>query len=368
MEKVLVTGASGFVGTHMVAALAARGYEVVATSRRRPAYLDRPPFAAVRFVPADLADEAALARALEGVTAVFHIGALFDFFAPYEDLYRVNVEGTDRLARLARRAGVQRFVNFSSGAIYGIGYGNKLVTELDTPVPSDRYSRSKWTAEQTLFTHHNQDGLLIVNLRLGAIYGPGSAYGDAKALFLLKKGLLFVRPGLTNVLSSHIHVKDAVNAAIHLANTPGVFRADAKTAADVAINVCDPAPTYNAELLRMADKHLPATWRLFGIALPRMRYLGVPMPAFVLKVFAWLAELFAKATGTKPLFEVESIDFISCGHGLANERLAATGFAFAFPSILEALPGTIAWYERTGWQVFKDGDVSTALEVQTVTM
>jgi UDP-glucose 4-epimerase len=364
MEKVLVTGASGFVGTHMVAALAARGYDVTATSRRRPAYLDRPAFRNVRFVAADLHDEAALARALEGVTTVFHIGALFNFFASLDELMRVNAGGTDTLARLARQAGVKRFVNFSSGAIYGTAYGNQLVTELDEPKPGDRYAKSKWAAEQKLFEHHGKDGMLAVSLRLGAIYGPGSAYGDAKALYLLKKGLLFTRPGLTNVRSSHIHVTDAVNAAIHIAAQPGAFREDAKLVSDIAMNVCDDAPTYNADLLRKADAHLPKTWPVpgLGLRLPRMRYLGVPVPGAVLKLFAWLAELLARATGTRPIFEIESIDYITCGHGLANERLRATGYVFLYPSILEALPATIAWYERTGWRVFQDGDTAAALE------
>lgn len=364
MEKVLVTGASGFVGTQLVAALAARGFQVVATSRRKPGYLNRPAFAGVEFVAADLHDEAKLARALAGVTTVYHVGALFDFHASYDQLYQVNVLGTDKLAKLARAAGVKRFVNFGSGAIYGTGYENKLVTELDPPNPADRYAKTKWEAEQKLFEHHNKDGMLAVSLRLGAIYGPGSRYGDAKALYLLKKGLLFTRPGMTNVLSSHVHVADAAAAAIYLAGLPGTFREDAKHVSDIAVNVCDNAPTFNADLLKMADRVLPKTWKVpgLGIRLPRMRYLGIPVPGAVLKAFAWLAETFARATGTRPLFEVESIDYITCGHGLANDRLRATGYQFQFPSILEALPGIIAWYEKTGWRVFKDGDTTDALE------
>lgn len=364
MERVLVTGASGFVGTHLVAALAARGYDVVATSRRKPSYLDDAAFAGVRFVAADLHDEQALSRALEGVATVYHVGALFDFHASYDELRRVNVAGTDRLAGLARRAGVKRFVNFSSGAIYGTGYDNKLVSELDPPHPTDSYARTKWEAEQALFAHHNRDGMLVVSLRLGAIYGPGSRYGDAKALYLLKKGLLFTRPGLKNVLSSHVHVRDAVGAALHLAALPETFRDDARDLSDVAVNIADDAPTYNGDLLKLADRVLPATWRLpvLGLRLPRMRYLGIPVPAGVLKAFAWAAEAFARATGTRPLFEVDSIDYITCGHGLANDRLKAAGYRFEYPAILEALPGIVAWYEKTAWRVFKDGDTAAALD------
>lgn len=369
MEKVLVTGASGFVGTHLVAALVARGFDVHATSRRRPTYLDRPEFKSVRFFAADLHQEAELASALQGVTTVFHVGALFDFFASYAELHQVNVDGTDKLCSLARKAGVRRFINFGSGAIYGTGYGNKLVTETDEPMPTDRYAKSKWEAEKKMFAHHGQDGMLTTSLRLGAIYGPGSKYGDAKALYLLKKGLLFTRPGLTTVLSSHIHVRDAVRFAILVAGNPALFRSDAKAVSDVAINVCDNTPTSNGDLLSAADKLLPATWPVpgLGIRLPRMRYLGIPVPGFVLKLFAWLAEFVARVTRTRPLFEVESIDYITCGHALANERMRAAGYELAYPAILGALGEIIAWYEKTGWSVFRDGaDSMFAVEVEAL--
>jgi nucleoside-diphosphate-sugar epimerase len=364
MEKVLVTGASGFVGTHLVAGLVARGFEVVATSRCKPAYLASPAFGAVRFYAADLHDETALREALQGVTTVYHTAARFDFFADYESLAHVNVDGTERLCRLARAAGVKRFVNFGSGAIYGTGYGNKLVSEKDEPKPTDRYAKSKWEAEKKVFAHHGKDGMLAVSLRLGAIYGPGSSYGDATALYLLKKGLLFVKPGFGHAVSSHIHVKDAVEAAIHLAITEAAFRADAKEVADIAINVADNEPAPNAELLKAADKMLPATWRVpgLGLPLPRMRYLGVPVPAALLKGFAWLAETVARLTKTKPLFEVESIDYITCGHALDNSRLRGLGYTLLYPSILGSLGEIIGWYEKTGWRVFKDGDTSQAIE------
>ncbi len=369
VEKVLVTGSSGFVGTHLVAALVARGYAVHATSRRRPKYLDRPEFKSVRFFPADLHDGAVLADALQGVTTVFHVAALFDFFATYEQLHRANVDGTDTLCRLSRAAGVKRFVNFGSGAVYGKSYGNKLVSESDEPRPTDRYARSKWEAEKKMFEHHGKDGMLTVSLRLGGIYGPGSKYGDAKALYLIKKGLLFTRPGLTRAVSSHIHVLDAVRFAILVATMPTLFRADAQTVSDVAINVSDNSPTANGDLLRAADRVLPATWPVgeTGIRLPRMRYLGIPVPGVVLKLFAWLAEFVARLTGTKPLFEVESIDYITCGHGLANARMRASGYQFAYPAILDALPEIIAGYEKTGWAVFRDGDDgSFTVELETL--
>ena len=76
-KPVVVTGASGFLGSYLVAELASRGESVVATSRHRPGFLDS--FPDVRFVSADIRDEKALRPALEGASRVYHCAALFDF-------------------------------------------------------------------------------------------------------------------------------------------------------------------------------------------------------------------------------------------------------------------------------------------------
>lgn len=345
--RVLVTGASGFVGSHWVDHLVEEGCEVVATSRRRPGYLAREKFRGVRWIEADVTRPDTLPPLLEGVECVYHAAALFDFFARERDLMRVNADGTENLCRAARRAGVRRFVNVSSGAIYGKLYENRLCREADPPRPSDKYAQSKWEQEQRVFAHQGKDGFLAVSLRPGAIYGPGSRYGDAKALYLLKRGILFGRPGLKEVLSSHVHVRDVVRAARFLADRPETWVQNPMDPSDLAYNVCDQTPTFNGELLSRASELLPDKG-LLG-------YWNVRIPAWVLKVSAWFVEAGARLIRVRPLFEVDSIDYITCGHGLTNERLTATGFRFLYPDLLAGLGETIAWYERTGWAVFRRG-------------
>ena len=142
--------------------------------------------------------------------------ALFDFWASARDLMAVNAEGTRNLVRALVEVGVPELVNISSASVYWKRYRNKLCSEGDVPAPADKYARSKWAQELAVAQRPSPAKLRVVSLRPGAIYGPGSHYGDAIALYLLKKGLLFCVPGLTKIISSHVQVKDVCHAAIHL--------------------------------------------------------------------------------------------------------------------------------------------------------
>ncbi|MBI2061930.1 MAG: NAD-dependent epimerase/dehydratase family protein [Nitrospirae bacterium] len=341
----LVTGASGFVGSHLVDVLVDEGCSVTTTSRHRPRYLDRPKYAGVRYVPGDLREPSSLRPAVEGQELVFHSAALFDFFARQDELYATNAVGTRNLLAACRDAGASRFVNISSGAIYGTSYENNLVKETDRPYPSDKYAASKWAAEQEVFEANATGKLQAVSLRPGAIYGPGSRYGDAKALYLMKRGFLFGKPGLKEVISSHIHVRDMARAALYLSRREDIWNPKATEPHQMAFNVSDHSPTFNGDLLEKASALMPEKG-LLG-------FFNVRIPAWLLKTSAFFVEMGAKAIRKRPWFEVDSIDYITCGHGLSNEKLSATGYAFQYPSILDAIEEVIRWYEETGWAVFE---------------
>ena len=66
---------------------------------------------------------------------------------------------------------------------------------------------------------------------------------------------------------------------------------------------------------------------------------------------------------TRPLFEVASIHYITCGHGCTNEKLLAGGYKFLYPSLVDGLTETVKWYEETGWRIFEDPELlSTCLK------
>ena len=344
-KKVMVTGPGGFIGSYLTQALAERGDEVIAAGITRPDYLDEPRrYPNVRFVSVHLTQPDTFLPALEGIERVYHTAALFSFFHEEKLLHQINAEGTQALAEAAERAGVKEFINWSTGALYGIAYGNRPVVETDPPEPHDKYTRSKWAQEQAAFSF-NSAKMKVLSLRPAAVYGPGSSYGDASALYLLKRGILCVIPGFKDYYSSHVHVQDMVAAAIHLADRPESYAPQASSPADVAYNVADDTPMSVKELLTTASKLIPKKG-LLG-------FIPVRVPVITVRLVAWAAENYARFANTTPLVEIDAIDYIAAGHALSNAKLKATGFNLLIPHINSGLGDTIAWYEKTNWKVFE---------------
>lgn len=340
MTKYLVTGGAGFIGSHMVKYLYEKGLNVTAADIREPDYLKDYP--RVRFLRSDLTDEKNLENIVQGIDVVFHTAAIFNFFVKKDVLYNVNVKGTETLCKAARKKDVQKIVNWSSGAIYGDVYGNIRVKEYFQPYPKGNYCESKWLGELKAFEHHGKDGLDVTSIRPAAVYGPGSTYGDAQALHLLKTGIFCIKPGLKYTISSHVHVDDVVRAAYFLSKKR---TKKARKASDIAYNVSDDVPTDNHKLIEKAAK-LIEDKGLIG-------FYDVKVPGMAIKFFAQLSEKFARATKTKPLFEVEGVGLLLDGHAMHNEKIKSLGFKFLHPNLLDGLGKVIEWYEDNNWEVFK---------------
>jgi nucleoside-diphosphate-sugar epimerase len=342
--KILVTGASGFIGSHLTRGLDENGLELRAGVRRLE-YADPDVSSRVHYVPFELSNPETMKHAVEGIDTIFHTAAIFNFYTPEKALFSTNVEGTESLLKVAREAGVKRFINWSSGAIYGTAYGNQSVREDFTPMPNDKYTRSKWAQEQAAYAANSRD-MQVLNLRPGAVYGPGSKYGDASALYLLKRGILCVIPGFTDYFSSHLHVEDMINAAIHLSQLSDTFNPEADKISDLAYNVADDTPMASKDLLKIASSLIPKKG-LLG-------FIPVRVPVFGVRIVAFLSETWARLVKTNPLVEIDSIDYIAAGHVLSNEKIKTTGFNLKYSSIVQGIKQTIDWYEKTGWSVFRE--------------
>ena len=118
--KVLVTGATGFVGGNLVRALNGRGYDVRALVRRKSSTLTLENLG-VEETQGDLLDRGSIARAMKGCQGVFHCAAMYTFWSPNPaEVYQVNVEGTRTLMEEATKAGVERVVYTSTVSTIGI--------------------------------------------------------------------------------------------------------------------------------------------------------------------------------------------------------------------------------------------------------
>jgi nucleoside-diphosphate-sugar epimerase len=169
MSRVLVTGASGFVGRAVITAFAAEGDAVRAAVRRPP----QSPFpAGVEIVQhADFAEAVDWRSLVEGSDAVVHLaGIAHTGHGTSGNLYdRVNHQATEQLASAAAKAGVRRFVFVSSVRAQTGAVADHVLTERDAAVPADAYGRAKLAAEASV----RAAGLPFTILRPVLIYGPG---------------------------------------------------------------------------------------------------------------------------------------------------------------------------------------------------
>jgi nucleoside-diphosphate-sugar epimerase len=165
--KILVTGATGKVGSRLVKRLVRRGDQVRALVRD-PSKLDAP---GAEAITGDLHDPASLEAAVRGVDAMVHCAAFFRG-ATEEQAHATNDLGTRHLAEAARKAGVKRFVFTSTGNVYG-GTDGRYAREDEPCNPTHPYPASKVAAEQYLLALGDLD---VRVLRLPFVYGDGDPH------------------------------------------------------------------------------------------------------------------------------------------------------------------------------------------------
>jgi nucleoside-diphosphate-sugar epimerase len=188
MGRILITGATGFVGRALVAALASR-HHLILPVRRTDALASAPQ---VEVHPiGEIGPETDWSSALDRIETVIHLAAHVHVAGPEEaaGFDRVNRAGTRRLAEAARAAGVARFIYLSSAKVHGEESFGQPFREDDAPRPEGPYATSKWQAEQALAEIAAAGGPAMVILRPPLVYGPGAKANVASLLRLCRLGL-----------------------------------------------------------------------------------------------------------------------------------------------------------------------------------
>jgi dihydroflavonol-4-reductase len=172
--KVLVTGATGFIGGNLARELVRQGYQVRVLARKTSS---TKPLEGVKLEIAegDLLDRVSLEKALNGCEALFHVAAMYTFWARNPALiYKTNVQGTDNVLRAAGVKGIKKIVYTSSESVVGIDHGCRLGNEdmrgYIQNIPSD-YKKSKFMAE-TLVVNMCREGSPIVIVNPTTPIGP----------------------------------------------------------------------------------------------------------------------------------------------------------------------------------------------------
>jgi nucleoside-diphosphate-sugar epimerase len=270
--KVLVTGASGFLGQATAAAVRDAGHEV-RSFQRRPSGVP-----GVQDVAGTMTDDAAIARAVDGVEAVVHLAAKVSLAGDPADFARVNIEGTRSLLQAARAAGVGRFVFVSSPSVAHTG--SSLVGADAGPAEPSRargdYARTKAAAELLALDADAPD-FAVVAVRPHLVWGPGDTQlvgriverARAGRLPLLDSGAalidtLYVDNAATAMVAALERVTDD---GVH-GNAYVVTNGEPRPVADLLAGICTASgvrpPQWHvpAAVARAAGSVVEAVWRV----------------------------------------------------------------------------------------------------------
>lgn len=213
-NRLLVTGAQGFVGHRFCQQAESAGFAVT-RGVRRAGQMDDGSSVAV----GDIAGDTDWTRALSGVDVVVHLAARVHVMHetaadPFAAFRAVNVVGTVNLARQAAAAGVRRLVYVSSIKVNGESTKEgQSFRESDPPHPQDPYAVSKWEAEQALHGFAAETGLEIVIVRPPLVYGPGVKGNFEQMLKMLARGMPLPLASVHNQRSL-IHIGNLVDALL----------------------------------------------------------------------------------------------------------------------------------------------------------
>jgi UDP-glucose 4-epimerase len=268
-DLCLVTGGAGFIGSHLVEALTARGRRVRVLDDLSTGQAEN--LAHVRPIPelvrGSLTDLDAVGRSVAGADAVFHLGAIASVQRSVEDpvtSHAVTATGTVHVLDQARRAGVRRVVVAASSAGYGIPAGD-VQTEADPLRALSPYAAAKLASEFYAQAFAASLGLETVCLRFFNIFGPrqrpDSPYSGVIALFTA--AMTAGRPPTVNGdgLQSRdfTYVADAVQALIKAAEVPGVSGRSFNVGTGRSVTVLDLVAALNRQLgTNLVPKHGPA--------------------------------------------------------------------------------------------------------------
>ena len=217
MAKVLVTGATGFAGSHLTKRLVDEGQDVRIVARPT-SDVSKPELAGAEVFAGDVTADDAMRRAVEGVETVYHIAAVFRRVGlPDSTYWAVNYGGTQNLLQASLAAGVRRFVHCSTIGV--LGHIEHPPADESAPYNTDNiYQRSKCKAEQAALRFGKEYGLPVTVIRPAGIYGPG----DLRWLKLFKAiaRRRFAMLGSGKTFMHLVYISDLVDAFRLAADNP----------------------------------------------------------------------------------------------------------------------------------------------------
>ena len=320
--KALVTGATGFVGRHLVDALLRRGDTVTALIRS-PQKAQEIADLGVRLIKGDLDELNAMARACEGQDVVYHVAGLVAARNEAE-FFQVNRHGTLALLKAATAAGCKRFVLVSSAAAAGPSLPGVPLKGDEPPDPVTTYGRSKLAGEEVV-----RGGKIPWTIvRPPAVYGPG----DRELLRIFKLARLGIAPvfGGGRQELSLVYGPDLGEALAAAGHAPGAF--------GKIYYACHPEVVTSGAMVREIGRAMGKSVRL------------LPLPAMLAKGILTVTGAAARLTGKATLLTRDKAhEFLAPAWTADPARLTADTGWRAEHDLTAGVRGTLEWYREKRW-------------------
>lgn len=325
-RKSLVTGGTGFIGSHLVEALLEQGDKVRCLVRRGKPHkwirgLD------VEIIRGDCTDSLSLMSAVEGVDQIYHLAGVTKATG-HGAFYRTNAQGTENLIRacIEKNPDLQRFVYLSSQAAVGPCKGDGLSVETDPCWPVSHYGRSKRQGEEAILKV--RDRLSGVIVRACAVYGPRDR--DFLPFFRsIGRGIKIGLFGMEHRLSL-CYVSDLVSAIVMAGKK------------DVS----------SGEIFFVSDGNV-YTWRDLGATIAeamKVRTIHLRLPVSVFRWSAGLADWVSRRSGRPFIFGRERYQEMIHPNWCcdATKAMSELGLSPSF-DLKQGVAATVAWYRAEGW-------------------
>lgn len=280
MKKILVTGAAGFIGSHLVDTLLTAGFEVVGLDNLRNGHLGNLEEALSHqqftFVKGDIVDPFMCLRICKDIEVVYHLacmGVRHSLHSPFEN-HKVNAEGTLNMLEGAKQNGVKQFFYISTSEVYG-KVAEFPISETALPIPITVYGANKLAGEHYTHAYHECFGLNTTVLRIFNNYGPRAHYeGDSgelipRTIVNFFNGKAATQFGDGNVTRDFYYVKDTARILMNMMDNKKVVggpfnlgTSEEIKIRDVIAMLVELMPEYNPKIdvlpERLAD--VPRLW------------------------------------------------------------------------------------------------------------
>ncbi len=338
MPLALVTGATGFVGSHLCRELIDNGYEVRILRRPESSLVNLEATlggdtGSVQHCFGDLSDVAALERSMDGADVVFHIAALYrQAKFPDEEYWKVNFDGTKNAVQAARKMGVRRFVHCSTIGVHS-HIEHPPATESEPYAPTDVYQESKTEAEKYVLDCCRRGEIDGCVIRPAMIWGPGDT-----RFFKLFRGIakrIFPVIGSGRFLCHWILVDDLVRAFRLAAESP-------KSTGQVYIIAGERPVTLEYTMATIA--------RVYGVSLLPLR-----IPVLPFQLVGRIVEGICRPLGVEPPIHRRRADFFIKNRAFdCTKAKTDLGFAASQPFEKEAELVARSYLDR-GWITLATG-------------